>query len=245
MIRELAFSVAVVSLFASASPARATDEFVKKEVSGIVADFNDSRLAGKMFSSIEKLLASVTEKLQKEGHSALAQQIASEWVQVASLNASQFGTLDLGDHQPLNQWLARTYDKIESKLGYRIMHWLRYDDLKVFNYGIPVVFHPRGRGGDSWDVVEYGKHFVPFSGAVTYWTVNGACQAVAPGLWAYACGTISEGPRYAVESWIAPFISKRVYRMANGGSCEQSDVLDLDSILAAGDQYAADHPRSE
>jgi len=181
MVRKLAFIVAVVSLFASASSARATEEFVKKEVSGILTDFNDSRLADKMFSSIEKLLASAAEKLQKDGHSALAQQIASEWAQVASMNASQFGTLDLGDHQPLNQWLARTYDKIESKLGYRIMHWLRYDDLKVFNYGIPVVFNPKGKAGDSWDMSEYGKHFVPFSGAVTYWTVNGVVPRITAG----------------------------------------------------------------
>jgi hypothetical protein len=245
MIRTLIFSVAVTSVLVSTTAARATEEFVKKEVSGIVTDFNDSRLADKMFGSIERLLASANEKLQKEGHSALAQQIASEWAQVASLNAGQFGTLDLGDHEPLNRWLARTYDKIESKLGKRLMHWLRYDDLKVFNYGIPVVFNPKGKGSESWDMVEYGKHFVPFSGAVTYWTVNGACSVVAPGLWSYACGMVSEGPRYAVEKWVAPLISNRVYRVANGGSCENFDVTDLDALLAAGDQYVSENPRVE
>jgi hypothetical protein len=198
-----------------------------------------------MFGAIEVLLTSAIDRLQKEGHSDLAHQVAAEWAQVASLNAAQFGTLDLGDHEPLNRWLARTYDKIESKLGKRIMHLLRYDDLKVFNFGIPVVFNPNGKGGNTWNMTEYGKHFVPFSGAVTYWTVNGACRVVASGLWSYACGMVSEGPRYAVEKWVAPLISNRVYRVANGGSCENSDALDLDVVLAAGDQHAAENPRSE
>jgi hypothetical protein len=245
MIRSLIVGAAVVSFFVATEPAHAGDGYVKKEVSGLVSEFNQSQLSGRMFTAIETLLAAASEKLQDEGHHALAQQIASEWFQVTSANAAQFGTLDLGDHAPLNEWLARTYDKIESKLGHKIMHWLRYDDIKVFNDGIPVVFRPKGSKSDAWDIVEYGKHFVPFSGAVIYWTVNGACKVVTAGLWDYACGMISEGPRYAVESWVAPFISDRVFRMANGGSYEHSDALELDAILAAGDQYAAEHPRSE
>ncbi|MEN9723092.1 MAG: hypothetical protein RJB38_1078 [Pseudomonadota bacterium] len=211
--------------------AQASPDFVKKEVREVTAQFSDSRLGDKFFEALEQLLASATHQLSEEGQGALAAEITTEWAQQSALYFGQFGTLDLGDHEPLNRWLARTYDKIEAKLGKRICHWLRYDDLKIFNFGIPVVFHPRGRLGDSWDEAEYGRHFVPFSGAVTYWTVKGVCQALAPGLWTFGCGLIADLPRYAVERWIAPSVSSRVYRSARGELLEAP--LELEANLDA------------
>ena len=141
-----------------------------------------------------------------------------------------------GDHRPLSQWLAKTYDKLEGLLGKRIMHWTRYDDLKVFNYSIPVVFNPNGDPvtHDQWDMTEYGKHFVPFSGAVSYWSSLATCNAMTVGWVGYLCGSAAEAPRYVVEKWVAPRVSKRVYALATG--CHRSapgmtDERELDELL--------------
>ena len=208
------FAVSVVLL--DPASGRAADSYVREGVTDVVNQFNDSRLSGKMFDAIENLIDAATEKLRDEGNAALAAEISRDWLRVAAMNRGQFGTLDLGDHAPLNRWLADTYAKIEARLTPRVCHLFRLDDLKVLNHSIPVVFHPRGWNGDSWDRAEYRKHFVPFSGAVTYWTINGTCKVLTSGLWSWACGTVSEIPRFAVEKWFAPGTSDRVYATATG-----------------------------
>lgn len=212
----------------------AAEKFVKTELNEIVSDFDRAELSGKMFQALDALLKSATKRLRAKGHRDLAAEITEEWVKIAAINMSEFGVLDLGDHEPLSRWLARTHDRIEAKLGKRVCRLLHFSDIKVLNFAIPVVFRPRGSRTEKWDRVEYQKHFVPFSGVVTYWAVNGACQVMAPGLWVYGCGAVSEIPRFAVEKWIAPHVSNRVYAIAHGGKVSDPSFSDqdLEVILA-------------
>ena len=216
------------------TPSPSAEPYVKKELTQIIRDFDQSQPSKKMLRAIENLLSAVVVKLQSEGDFDFAESLSKEWTQLLVANSGQFSNLDLGDHVPLNQWLADVYSRIEAKLTARVCHWLRFDDLKIFNYAIPVVFNPKGLNGDKWDLHEYRKHFTPFSGAVTYWTVSGACQASTSGLISWVCGTIAEAPRYAMEKWIAPRLSDRVYLSNTSGELTHpaSEIpTDLDRLL--------------
>ena len=241
MSRKLVLSIALATVLVSGSSVRAAEYNPKDDVAEITRQFNDSRLEEKLQVAISGLVATAVERLELEGHQELADEISGEWVQVAAANFTDFGLLDLGDHQPLNQWLARTYDKIESKLGPTICKVLGLYDFKILNFAIPVVFHPNGRGGDSWDKEEYRKHFVPFSGVVTYWSVNVSCRVWAVGLWARGCGIAAAVSRFSMEKWISPRVSDRIYKMATGKTRGHPPVetFDIAALLSQAERELA------
>ncbi|MBU6375721.1 MAG: hypothetical protein KGQ59_06985 [Bdellovibrionales bacterium] len=234
MSRKLTFFLSVLVILFSGLAAHAAEYDPKEDVAEITRQLNDSRFEEKLQVAISGLIATAVERLEQEGHQDLADEISGEWVQVAATNFSAFGLLDLGDHQPLNQWLARTYSKIESKLGPTICKVLGLYDLKILNYAIPVVFRPNGGGGDSWDKEEYRKHFVPFSGVVTYWSVNVSCRVWAVGLWVRGCGIAAAISRFSMEKWIAPYVSDRVYGLATGKnrSSQPVETFDYGALLS-------------
>ena len=121
--------------------------------------------------------------------------------------------VDLGDHKPLSQWLADWYDALDALLGPTVMEMTHLVDIKILNFAIPVVFHPKGYLGDSWDMKEYRNHFVPFSGAVSYWITWSVCVGATWGAGAitFLCGPIAEVSKYIVVKRIAPTLSDKIY----------------------------------
>lgn len=119
----------------------------------------------------------------------------------------------LGDHKPYSEWLALTYDLLRLTLGDQVLKFWHLDDLYILNYAIPVVFDPEN---PDWDKKEYGLHFVPFSGVLTYWTIWIGCE-----IYTFATGHVfpcspagSLGETIMVHLF-APHISNMVYNQAN------------------------------
>lgn len=135
--------------------------------------------------------------------------------------ASKITAKGIGDHAPLSQWLAKWYDKLEAKFGKRFMEITRLKDLKTFNYGIPVVFSPRGESREEplipWDRQDYVDHFVPFAGAVSYWAAWGACTAGTWGLgWVtFVCSYAGWAAEYVVMNEIAPGLGAKIWDRYN------------------------------
>jgi len=178
------------------------------EVRGMVDDFVQQRFAERTERALNALIETGASVLKDKGFEEDANQMRAEWF---LLTRRGVGLFDLGDHAPLNQWLAKTYAKLESKLGAKVMTFFRLDDIKIFNYAIPVVFSP-----SKWSMDEYRLHFVPFSSAVAYWISRLSCSLITTGWINWLCGTIAELPRYAVGKWIAPGLSDKIHKMANG-----------------------------
>jgi hypothetical protein len=120
----------------------------------------------------------------------------------------------LGDHRPLSEWLQRLHDELEAILGPTLMAALHFDDIKTFNHGTPVVFGMRKFLGVEIDEAEYGLHWVPWCGVVSYWGVWAACQAATwGGGWFVVCtpaGMIAE--RVTVK-WVAPPLTDDAWRV--------------------------------
>jgi hypothetical protein len=222
-----------VSLGAQAGP---VVKSVTAETKSVIASFKKLEFAEKTQAALNALVGTAVKELDKRGHKEEALRFGQEWSSLYSSALLGIGTLDIGDHRPMSQWLADFYNTLEDKLGEWLMHQLRLDDIKIINYGIVVVFQPTGdrKTGDTWDSPEYKKHFVPFSAAVVYWASRLACSAATSGLGAVTmlCGVAAILPRYATEHWIAPPLSDWVYRTAHKQSVEGLDLGNIDRMLS-------------
>jgi hypothetical protein len=190
---------------------------VEGEVQGMIDDFVEQRFAARTEKALNALITVSVSVLRDKGFEQDALEIQSQW---AMFSARGIGLFDLGDHAPLNEWLSKTYAKLEAKLGHKVMVFFRLEDIKIFNYAIPVVFSPR-----KWDLNEYRLHFVPFAAATSYWISRLTCSLVTTGWLNWLCGTIAEIPRYAVGKWIAPCLGAKIHAMANGTPNLLEDAL--------------------
>lgn len=177
------------------------------------------RLAKK---NLDVLVAEGCDRLRTVGELELADQLQTEWTNqvstalTARVSAAEFGTLELGDFDPLSPWLDNFYNTLYYKTkglvkGVRVIH-----DIYLMNYALAVVFKPNGgwRLNTSYDRIEYRKHFIPFANTVTFWTAVKACQHYLPQYKKYC----DQGSGY-LESFmgkhIAPYISDSIFRLVS------------------------------
>ncbi len=169
-------------------------------------------LPGRTNAAIDALVRFGAYKLKRNGYKTKAKQLVEQWEgkysQYLAVNA--YGVYDLGDHAPLSKWLADKTAMLELLLGTEVMKLTRLYDLKVINYGLPMVF----RCLDHVDEVEYGKHFVPLSGVVIYWTSFFVCVGGTWGTGFMFCGPLAMGAEFITTKWIAPKLNHKVWTWA-------------------------------
>lgn len=137
-------------------------------------------------------------KLRLSGHKKEAAQLKKEWE--GQWEGYLLRTRDLGDHKPLSIWLAQKYEMLELILGETVCKALRLTDIKILNYGIPVVFSCL----DNVDIYEYSLHFIPFSKTVSWWVTELTCVGGTWGSGFLYCGFISTGVEFLVGEYVAP-----------------------------------------
>lgn len=147
----------------------------------------------------------------------LAYEIQFEW------DSKWHGDLlkrDIGDHAPLSQWLADTYNKIEAKLGVELCKALHLSDLKTFNYCIPIVFRPctypidhvvESRRQDYQDHFAMGKVYYGLVPVVTWWAMSSACWIGTVGVGAFVCSIATAGAEWAMGHVLCPPLSNRIF----------------------------------
>jgi hypothetical protein len=177
----------------------------------IVAEFEmevrDGRLKQRTNIALNGIVRLAIRKLKAKGHSYEAKKLQEEWETRWDGYIFRVGR-DLGDHRPLSQWLAEKYAMLELILGTTVMEATRLVDLKIINYGIPVVFSCV----DNVDEAEFGRHFIPFSGTVIYWTSFVACVGGTWGTGFLFCSPISWGCEMLTENVLAPKLNPTVWR---------------------------------
>lgn len=174
----------------------------------MLEDFSEGRFAGPVEQALDGVLGKAAEILESNGYSQDARELMGDWTVFRIRGV--LGSRDLGDHEPLLKWLAELYHKLEERFGEGWLRASHLDDIKIFNFGIPVVFTPA-----SWDLKEYKAHFVPLAGANGFWVSQAACLASPAAAVSKLCPILGEGARYAVEHWMAPGLAGRIHRRAN------------------------------
>jgi hypothetical protein len=197
-----------------------------REARTTVAQFQNQDLSQQTQKALNALVSIGVAELQKRGYSREAGRWSDSWNNQFANYFDAVGILNLGDHAPLSRWLVGFYNDLEAKLGKTVCEILYLDDLRVFNYAIPVVFNPLGLKGDHWDMVEYRKHFVPFAAATTYWAGQIACGFVTNIIGGVICSFAAVVPRYAMQDFIAPSLSDFVFNAAHGvaGKARHFDI---------------------
>ena len=174
--------------------------------------------------ALDAMVKIAARELRRRGYGDDAEVMEGEFTDrfKGSLAASfKFSALGLGDHRPLSRWLAEQYDKLEDRLGPQVMRMTRLSDLKTFNFAIPVVFNPTGDPYESpvveWGADEYRLHFVPFAGAVGFWTSWLGCSAASWGAGAvtYACSYVGWAVEWIIMKRVAPKWSDKIYQKYN------------------------------
>lgn len=181
-----------------------------------LADGDFGRLADE---SLETALGVAVKALREKGSLASANWIEHGWA--TYYRGELAGVMrDVGDHDPLIEWLALVYQVIENDLGVDFCQKSHLRDIWLFNFTIPVIFHPHQ--SEQWCAdelmlfpddtcrQEYRRHMAGtiwplwssmdpykravdhngFAGAVTYWAVFAACEAATWG----TDGTLICGP---------------------------------------------------
>jgi len=213
MVRLFAALVAAF-LFAETAMASVKPVNSKQFVREFKREMAIEDMAEKTDRSLGAMVKLAVWKLRAEGYDDLADEIEADWQrEFAGFLPRQVALKELGDHEPLSQWLAAVTALIELAIGPQAMKLLHLDDLVIFNYAIPVVFDPTN---PEWDMAEYSLHFVPLAGVTGYWTSYVACVgATWGGGMFFLCTPASSAVEWILVKYVAPKMSDRVYMRAN------------------------------
>jgi hypothetical protein len=145
----------------------------------VVSDLEGLKFGSTAEMALGNMIALGSEVLAANGHADLGRKLQGEWSThyrhvVASGNVHAF---DVGDHEPLSKWLEHAYDMLRANAGPLLDQFPILNDINLMNFAIPVVFSPKGNKamGQTWDLNEYRKHFIPFTEVAIYWISYGVC----------------------------------------------------------------------
>ena len=173
--------------------------------------FKQGRIAEQTNLALSIMLLRAQRKLRRDGNHQLADEIAAGWRKWDGY-LMRMGR-DIGDYKPLSVWLSDIYFKLLAALGEDAMRFFHLDDIQILNYALPVVFRPCDA---QWDQTEYGLHFVPFAGVISYWTAWGVCTGASAGIGLLFCGPIGMGAEMIMVRFLAAPLGNGLYRVACG-----------------------------
>lgn len=213
----------VVSLLFVMTLARASTPFDQAR------QMEDDVLEGRLFLRSEKALnqlmkVAIAELYKQDKKQALI--LKYEWeTKYRAMYFVYETNRDIGDHYPLNKWLAEKYELLELTLGINLMRLTRLVDIKTFLYCPQIVFRPCSFNMDSVEgerIDEYRNHFgygEKYTGLVpvtTYWVTYAAVTAGSYGTFIYLAG-IAGAAAERIMILISPKLSDKVYNRACGG----------------------------
>ena len=186
------------------------------------SDFDRANLIDTaLFNIVQKAYA----VLVAEGHIVLADTIKDEYETTykMALTRGLFGTLELGDHPPMSEWLDSVHERIHDAVGDLVCKYFRFHDIYILNHGIRVIFNPK-----DYDLKDYKDHFAGHliwgyfwehhgvAGVVSYWIVNGVCigSTWGLGLVAFVCSPIASLTEHVIDKRIAPPIAESIWKRA-------------------------------
>jgi hypothetical protein len=209
----------MISAPAVAGTIDSANNAILKEHFQVISEMAKYQFKEKAAEAMTVMVAESANLLDVKGFHDDAARIRAKWK--TDLPHLFNGVIDqIGDHDPLNDDLALIYDTLRQRLGDQELRKYHLDDINTINYTAPVVFQPAGdrRNGDTWNQAEYTRHFVPFSGIVSYWTSYLICiHQVGTEDWAKSyCGKASLIMRNGMQNLVAPQLASAIYQHANG-----------------------------
>ncbi|MGE0172709.1 MAG: hypothetical protein AB7T49_07990 [Oligoflexales bacterium] len=205
--------LAICLAFAGTSSAYSSEFKFETPSRYVYNEINNGHMSELTVATVDFITKEANFELRARNENQVADEMMGRW---NSVKGQMMASFDLGDHTPLNDYLAQLYQQLEDVLGPEVISQTRLYDIKVINFGIPVVFDPTMSNG-TWNSPtpkqEYALHFVPVAGTFAYWAARAACQSsgVPRGL----CGPASSMSEKLMVERFAPDLSNQVYDRAN------------------------------
>lgn len=166
------------------------------------------------------------KELRKKNYNLLAENLETKWREDYGSTMFQKGR-PIGDHPPLNQWLADMYEQIEMVLGRNLCIGTHIAIIKTLNSGVPVVVNPvnfpMGVVSGTREQ-EYVRHcsgnslFVdePYNGVVpeVCWAAGFIACEVLGGT--FLCGIVADVGEKLIGTFVTPGLCAKIFNVANG-----------------------------
>lgn len=207
---------ALTLLFLLATNASAGVFNIRPTVAAVENDLDQGQIPERINLALSAMFRLASRELERRGHNDEAFELVDEYQRIYAPYVL-YGAYakDIGDHEPLSQWLADKYQQLLDLLGPTVMVMLHLDDIWIVNYAIPVVLL---RVPEFISKDEYRLHFAGsvshggLAGVITYWSIFFGCEfATAGSGWIFICTPAGAAGEHIMQHRIAPGLSDRIY----------------------------------
>ena len=225
---DMGYTTAELSALQKSREAEVDVEMIKRNVSDA---FEAQDLLAAVYSdqAMGAIMSHAVNVLKYYGYAKKAERIGYEYERFykTAFTDKFLGAKEIGDHEPLNEWVKQVHEDIEAEIGEYLCNFLHLHDMFILNYGVPVTMHP-----ELYALNEYNDHFAGHikegrkwvfkhhgvAGVVTYWGVNIACSVgtAGMGMVSFVCGPMSTAAEVGMDKFIAPPLGEKIWTKANG-----------------------------
>lgn len=176
---------------------------------------NYTRVANRTNLALRAIVKIGVLNLYRKGYVYEAQKMDQEWKALDGKLVKAVQTRNIGDFEPLSQWLALAYEILELKLGLDMCETLRLTDIKTINYCIPVCFQPCFYGYNNfYDHFVTDEKYKGLAPVISYWATVITCDiALYGGGYFFVCSPVGMLVERAVLKRVGPWAAPKLYDM--------------------------------
>lgn len=196
-------------IYTTAQKKDANNRVVKLE-----KEFSDIKRAATQSNLALRAIVKIGVKnLKKHGYYSEAYKMEAQWKTLDGKLIEAVESRNIGDFEPLSDWLAVAYELLELKLGYEICRTLRLTDIKTINYCIRVVFKPCVYGyANFYDHFVSDERYNGLAPVAAYWASNITCSIASYGAgYFFICSPVSMLVERIVKAKVAPWAAPKIY----------------------------------
>ena len=190
------------------------DELIKKSEQ-IFSSFYS--LADHSNLAIRNIIKLAVKNMRRRGYLKEARLVEDGWKNYdGNLVDIALKKRNIGDFEPISEYLAMAYEIMELTLGYDICWLLRLTDLKTINHGLRVCFRPCQFGYDNfYEHLVHDEKYRGLGPVVAYWSVVIGCSMGTYGIgYFFICSPIGLAVEVGVDRYVAPKMAPKLFNMA-------------------------------
>lgn len=176
---------------------------------------NYTRVATRANLALRAIVKVSVLNLYRKGYVYEAQKMEQEWRELDGKLIKAVQTRNIGDFEPLSNWLALAYEILELKLGLDMCETLRLTDIKTLNYCITVCFKPCFYGyANFYDHFVADERYKGLAPVISYWATVITCDIALYGAgYFFVCSPVGMLVERAVKNRVAPWAAPKLYDM--------------------------------
>lgn len=188
-----------------------------KKLDGLRPVLSDPKEFSKLANlALRAIIKIGTKNLRAKGHRLEALRIERQWRWIDGTLTAIINNRNIGDFEPISQWLSDVYDTFEENLGLEVCSILRLTDIKTLNYGLRVVCRPCNYGlNDFYEHFVADERYKGVAPVASYWAVVLGCSIGTYSIgYFFICSPIGIVVEAGVKNKLAPWAAPIIYDKA-------------------------------